>query len=414
MHFYLHIPFCRQKCPYCKFALTPIFNEAKKKRYIAHLKNEILSSLWKSKTRRGEELPTTKEEETEDFSGRNLPPYGHPLYKEGLSTIYFWWGTPSVLSLDEVQDILNCFPDIGKDTEISFECNPEDITSEYIGWLLWLGINRLSIWVQSLNNETLKAIHRSDRESILDALSCITDTVTHTHTHTQRSQNNNFEGGENSTALSSVCVSVSQLPSLNIDFIIGLPFSKSWETLDWIKALHQAFPFMTHTSVYMLEDGHYPASWKQNSMNEEQIEREYSEVCEYFVSIGWHHYEISNWSKPGYECRHNQWYWDHSEYQGFGLSATSYSDSTRSEKSTSFAGYYRGEKSYEDILDDGAIALEKIIFGIRTFSLLEEDFDREILKELNGQWYIEIPNGKIVLTPTWIFRENTIIRRLIV
>ncbi len=395
MHFYLHIPFCRQKCPYCKFALTPIFNEAKKKRYIAHLRQEIntyLLSSWGTK----------------DLSWVGADS-SYCRNDKKAKTIYFWWGTPSVLSLDEVADILSCFKR-NENTEVSFECNPEDITSEYGEWLLWLGINRLSIWVQSLNNETLKAIHRSDRESILDALSCITDIVT----HTQRSQNNNFEGGENSTALSSVCVSVSQLPSLNIDFIIGLPFSKSWETLDWIKALHQAFPFMTHTSVYMLEDGHYPASWKQNSMNEEQIEREYSEVCEYFVSIGWHHYEISNWSKPGYECRHNQWYWDHSEYQGFGLSATSYSDSTRSEKSTSFAGYYRGEKSYEDILDDGAIALEKIIFGIRTFSLLEEDFDREILKELNGQWYIEIPNGKIVLTPTWIFRENTIIRRLIV
>ena len=395
-HSYLHIPFCRQKCPYCKFALTPVFDAAKKRRYIAHLKKEIQDYFLSSWACEG----SARCWDTADSSYRQND--------RGTNTIYFGWGTPSVLSLDEVRELLELFP-WRENIEVSFECNPEDITENYIEWLLCLGINRLSIGVQSLNNETLKAIHRSDRESILDALSCITDAMI----PTQKNKDNNFEEREYNAIVSSFWVTASQPPSLNIDFILGLPFSKPWETLRDIRILHEQFPCITHTSVYMLEDGYYPASWKQDSIQENEMESEYTKICEYFNSIGWHHYEISNWSKGGYECRHNQSYWDHSEYRWFGLSATSFSGLNRSEKSASFAWYYRSEMSYEDLLDEEDLALEKIIYGIRTFSLPEGDFDRSILSTLQEKWYIQIENGKIVLTPTWIFRENTIISTLI-
>ena len=91
----------------------------------------------------------------------------------------------------------------------------------------------------------------------------------------------------------------------------------------------------------MLEEGMYPKDWKKNSINEIEIEQEYAAICQYFESLRWNHYEISNWAKPEYESVHNRGYWNHTNYRGFGLSATSYEDGKRWENSTSFSHYYR-------------------------------------------------------------------------
>ena len=379
MNFYIHIPFCRQKCPYCKFALTPIFDEAKKRRYIAHLKHEIQGYFEISRSR-------------------------------NIDTIYFWWGTPSVLTLEEVADILSCF-EKGETTEISFECNPEDITSEYVNGLFQLGITRLSIGIQSLNDDTLKAIHRSDRASISHALDAIWSVIAR---------------NESVPVTNDVAIQVPEILdcfvprndknttlSINIDFILGLPYSKVWETLENIRELHDRFPFITHTSVYMLEDWLYPKEWSGTSISEYGIEQEYADICAYFDTLGWTHYEISNWSKPGYECQHNQGYWNHTNSRGFGLSATSYEGGKRWENSHSFSGYYQWDKIQEEFLTDEQIELEKIIFDIRTFSLSEGDFSKTKIEELIAKKYITRKEGKILLTPTWIFRENTIISELI-
>jgi oxygen-independent coproporphyrinogen-3 oxidase len=112
--------------------------------------------------------------------------------------------------------------------------------------------------------------------------------------------------------------------SINIDFILGLPYTTSGEILHAIKELHNQFPHITHTSVYMLEDEVYPKHWKANSITEDQMQTEFLDIIDYFQSIGWHHYELSNFAKPGYESVHNQAYWDHSDTRGFGLSAASY------------------------------------------------------------------------------------------
>ena len=137
MNTYIHIPFCRQKCSYCKFALTPIFDDYKKKKYLHFLEKEIRKKLGK-------------------FSDRKI------------NTIYFGGGTPSVLSIDEIQRILQLFPKNKK--EISFESNPEDLDKNYLEKLFSLGINRLSIGVQSLNNDTLLTIDRQNNKSIFFAL----------------------------------------------------------------------------------------------------------------------------------------------------------------------------------------------------------------------------------------------------
>ncbi len=419
MNYYLHIPFCRQKCPYCKFALTPIFTELKKRRYIEYLKKEIREYFLSSWVN------------TKDLSWRPADLSTSPEYSgsarddKKVNTIYFWWGTPSILTLDEVRSILECFPAPSPWWEgwgeVTYECNPEDITSEYVAWILALGTNRLSIGIQSLNDQTLKAIHRSNRESILRALETIKIVIARSHSVSVNDDVAIQVSEKRSTGLLRASqwprIKPSNIPtyqqSLNIDLILGLPFSRPWETLANIRELHEAFPHITHTSVYMLEDGHYPKDWKWESITEEEMQEDYRTICEYFDSIGWHHYEISNWSKPGYESVHNRWYWDHTNTRAFGLSGTSYVDGRRWTNASSFSGYYAGKNESEEILNGQEIHLEKIIHWLRTFSLDEAWFTRDILNTLKKNGDIHIIDGKIILTPAWIFRENFILGELV-
>lgn len=366
-YFYLHIPFCRQKCPYCKFALTPVFDELKKKRYIEYLKKEI----------------------REYFSGQNT--CDPSLYQREIKTIYFWWGTPSILSLDEVRDILECFPERIGECEITFECNPEDITTEYIVWLLNLSINRISLGVQSLNNESLSAIHRSNESTIFAAM----DSICHAITQTWK-----------------VWISV------NIDFILGLPHVRKWETLENIQRLHREYPYITHTSVYILEKWIYPKSWKSHTLEDDILKQEFIDVLEYFEDIWWNHYELSNWARPGYESRHNQSYWDHSDIRGFWLSAASYVWWERYSNSDSFSGYYKWVRIWEELLTPEQIAIEELMFWLRTSGGYDIgnpciDLNQMKIQEFISKWLI-VQVGKIIkLTKTWIFLIDYIISELI-
>lgn len=360
MHFYIHIPFCRQKCPYCKFALTPIFDDLKKKRYLEYLKKEIREYFFKL------------EQYDEKLSGK---------------TIYFWWGTPSILSHHETREILECFPFYKeKGVEISFESNPEDLTKEYVRWLFELGITRLSVGVQSLNDETLRAIHRSDRKSIFQALNAIRESL-----------------------------SDFSWISINVDFILGLPYAKPWEILENIWDLHTQFACISHTSTYILEDEKYPKDWKANSLTEREIKEEFLEILGYFEWKDWHHYELSNFSRPRYECKHNQSYWDHSSYRGFGLSASSYEAWTRWNNAPSFSEYFAGKINDEEILTSEQIEIEKMMFWLRTdgYDIEKCRINREKLDEFLREKLITKTNEKIKLTKTWIFLIDHIMSELI-
>lgn len=353
--FYIHIPFCRQKCPYCKFALTPIFDEAKKRRYIAYLENEIKEYF---------------------------------LKWWNIKTLYFGGWTPSILSHDEIREILKCFPDYKYAEEITLEANPEDITEEYIRWVFDLGINRLSIGIQTLNNLSLKEIHRSNKEDIYWALESI----------------KNIRNKYWKNAI-----------SINIDFILWLPYTKKWETLQGIKEIHKSFPFITHTSVYMLEDEKYPKNWKENSLSENEIQKEFLEIMEYFESLRWNHYELSNFAKPWYESIHNKSYWNHSSYRGFWLSASSYEDRTRFTNASSFSWYYEGKVEESEILSDKQIEIEEMMFWLRKngWSYTNTKYNQWKIDSLILDGIIEIQNKKIRPTKTWIFLLDHIMSELI-
>jgi coproporphyrinogen III oxidase-like Fe-S oxidoreductase len=136
----------------------------------------------------------------------------------------------------------------------------------------------------------LKEIHRSDRNTIFGALESIGSALF----LSSRGKRDLPQGADSSYRQNYKRDSI----SLNIDFILGLPFVKPGETLAGIQELHARFPYITHTSVYMLEDEKYPKHWRANSITEDEMQSEFLAIVDYLESIGWHHYELSNWARP--------------------------------------------------------------------------------------------------------------------
>lgn len=134
------------------------------------------------------------------------------------------------------------------------------------------------------------------------------------------------------------------------------------ETQSALEELHGTFTAITHTSVYLLEDEKYPSHWKYLCLTGSEMQREFESIIDYFDELGWNHYELSNWAKPGYESIHNRGYWDHSTVRGFGLSASSYVDGIRFTNASSFQAYYRGERIMEENLTPEQIEIEKMMF----------------------------------------------------
>lgn len=346
--FYIHIPFCRQKCLYCKFALTPRFDDAKKRRYLAHLEKEI--GVY--------------------FSMRE---------REKARTIYFWWGTPSLLSLDEVKKILSLFSH-DEMTETTLECNPEDISESFLLWLREIGVNRISLGVQSLSPAVLHAVGRSDAREVYKALDILRQV---------------------------------QWKNLNIDMILGLPHEKSGAIFSAVKTLHTKYENISHTSIYMLEEGIYPKEWARVQIPEEHMQEEYRVIRSYFSEEKWHQYEISNWAKPWYECRHNQGYWDHTEIRGFWLASASYEAWVRTENASSFSGYYDGKIKYEERIDAEELIKERLIFGVRTFHLEPDLVPEDVGKSLIAQWLLERKSWWYTPTDRGILLENTLLLTLL-
>ncbi|MDD5377124.1 MAG: radical SAM family heme chaperone HemW [Candidatus Gracilibacteria bacterium] len=353
MFFYLHIPFCRQKCRYCKFALTPKFDELKVRTYIDALKREI-----------GDFFST------------------HP--EVSIKTVYFGGGTPSVLTGEQIAEILDVFrrqKGFADISEITLESNPEDISSEYLDALSRLGINRLSLGVQTLNNESLRMVGRADSNgSIFQALDAIAE---------------------------------GPIGNVSIDLIAGLPGTAPEQIVsDLTEIFSRATP--KHVSIYMLEDESYPASWKPHLPDEGTIRSEYRSGMEWLQSRGFYRYELSNFALPGFESKHNQSYWNHSDYQGFGLSSASFVGGERFANSSSFMGYYRGEKQTDGILSSESRNIERIMFGFRTSGVsLDELQNRSMVEKFREEGLLEVRENKVFPTSTGIFLIDYIIGELI-
>ena len=269
---YVHIPFCHQICPFCSFAV-------RKNRPSIH--GEYLEAVLLETGRRVQGITISD-----------------------LESLYIGGGTPSVLSSTEIiflmQGIRQSWP-LSKDCQISLECNPEDVQSNYLGALLSSGVNRLSIGVQSFQQEFLKNLGRN-----------------HTVEHLRM----------NLIALKDV-----GWTNFNVDLMFGLP-NQTLEQFQFdVKKALEWDP--THLSFYALELAEQTPFGKSERIQKSWQDSQeittdmYLWATEYLVNNGWEHYEVSNFAKPNYQGRMNQMVWNGSGYLGVGVGAHSYDGKSR-------------------------------------------------------------------------------------
>lgn len=269
---YLHIPFCQIKCSYCAFN-TYIHLEAWIEPFVEALIREIR------------------------WIGRLRP--GH-----GVKTVYFGGGTPSLLHSDQISAVLQAVCGVFSllpEAEISLEANPGDVSPEYLSTLRMAGVNRLSIGMQSSNQNELDLFsRRHGYEDVVQAVAA--------------ARKAGFD-------------------NVNLDLIYGFP----GQTLDtWQHSLQQALALRPeHVSLYALglEDGTALQSWVRHGRlpaPDDDLAADMYDLADALLSAaGYEQYEISNWSKPGYECRHNLQYWRNLPYPGLGPGAHGFVEGVR-------------------------------------------------------------------------------------
>lgn len=355
---YIHIPFCTSKCKYCRFASFSWINELKIQNYVNFLCQEI-----------------------NNFS------YDDKIF---LETVYFWWWTPSTLNFLQFEQIFSALKNrfsFSKNIEINIESTPEKITFENISFWEKIWINRLSIGIQSLNEKTLFEISRTKKWNIFECF----ETLEKYFFKNKKSK-----------------------MSISLDFIIGLPFVKSGELLENIKYVLEKYTFLKHISIYMLEEYFevpeeidskfdeiiYPNSWKKNSLKQENFLEEYLSIKKYLEKKWIKKYEISNFAKPWFECKHNLWYWNHKENLAFWLWAHGFLDNVRFSNSENFLEYYSWKNIKKEKIWKKEKFLENLMFWLRTSGIDEKNkkfLNEEKLKYFLEFWYLFEKNWKIIL-----------------
>ena len=292
---YIHVPFCRHKCPYCSF-VSYDHREADTLLYLSALKKELIQSA----------------------SG------------ECVRSVYFGGGTPSLLSAKHIGEIILAISRlfaVDQAAEISLEANPGTVNREYLTAIRRLGVNRLSLGVQSLNDCELAMLGRIH-------------TAAEARDAVQQARDSGFD-------------------NLSLDLIYGLP----GQTLaGWQQTLDEAMTMRPeHLSLYSLtleEDTPMWKAIKQGSWPglDPDISADQYELAEDLLAAhGYGHYEISNWAMAGLECRHNLTYWRNLPYLGVGVAAHSYLDGHRLANTTSLDKYladFSEETSAEPEMDE--------------------------------------------------------------
>lgn len=324
---YVHVPFCAHRCGYCDFTLIARRDD---------LIGDYLASL---------------EREIERTS---LP------LKPTIETLFFGGGTPTHLSPDELSRLFGVVAQhfhLAPDAEVSVEANPLDLTDEKIKRLAELGVNRISLGVQSFSSDALKILERDHQpDQIRDVV---------------RRLESNFN-------------------NISFDLIFGVP-GQSLE--NWRDTLQQAIDLKpTHLSTYGLTFEHGTAFWTRRERGEmanipEDLERdEYALAMEMLPAAGYEQYEISNFAQAGFECRHNHVYWSGDEYWAFGPGAARYLHGRRETNIRSVLGWLaRLESGRSPVADEEELtaehrARELVYLGLRR----NRGVDREQFRSKTG------------------------------
>ena len=299
---YIHIPFCNYICAYCDFCKV-FYN----KKYI----NKYLNTLEK-------EIKT-------NYRG------------ELITSLYIGGGTPSSLSIDELEkllDILKIF-NLSKDCEFTFESNPDSLTIDKIKLLKKYGVNRVSLGVETINNKLQDIIERrTDKDTVIN---CI------------------------------INIKNIGITNINVDLIYAI----KGETLEDLK---QDLEFLIsldvpHVSTYSLiiEDN---TKLKINNIKniDKSLDREmYDTISSILKDNGYIHYEISNFARVGYQSKHNLKYWENKHYYGFGTGASGYIDNIRYTNTRSITKYIDGKFIYNtEVLTKKDEMFYEIMLGLRT------------------------------------------------
>lgn len=372
---YLHFPFCESKCPYCDFYSIPIDHKAS----------------------------TGSIEAVISESGRAADTvYGSFAY----DTIYIGGGTPSLMDPDEINRILEslqAYFNIEKNAEITIECNPSSLTEEKIEEYLKIGINRISLGVQSFDKAHLKTLGRL---------------------HT----------GENAIETCQI-ISESGFKNINLDLIYGIPdqTNAEWES-DLKTAIELALEHISAYNLVIESETKFGELYSQNRLNlpsdEDQLQM-YSILNEHMKNASYRRYEISNFSKPGFECRHNLKYWTGKPYLGLGPSAVSYDGKTRRKNKADIENYLKSAKegidflSETEIIDRETALRESIMSGLRlaegvSLEVLKDRFDHDLLENkrdtidsLLSEGMITIEDEFLRLTDKALFISDSVMLKLI-
>ena len=368
---YIHIPFCKRRCIYCDFFSTT--QSEKKSAYVRALCREL--------------------EMRRDYVGG-----------EEIETIYLGGGTPSQLTEEELKAIFASIYHIYKvreDAEITLEANPDDLTPEYVAMLRQLPVNRISMGIQTFQEETLMLLHR--RHTATQAIEAF-----------RRCREAGFQ-------------------NISIDLMYGLP----GETLEtWKEDLRQAINLRPeHISAYHLIYEEDTALWKLREQHQvEEADEDLSvslfeTLIDRLTEAGYQHYEISNFSLSDLHSRHNSSYWTGKKYLGCGPSAHSFNGVSRQWNVASLEGYIKGVE--EGVLDYEVEELDLytryndyVLTSIRTcwgmsLSKLRSEFGEELYrycmrmaKPHEDQGVLENREGVLRLTRKGIFVSDGIMSDL--
>ena len=349
---YIHIPFCESRCAYCDFYSTTLLSHCEA--YIETACRELKSRL-------------------------------HELGGEQIKTIYFGGGTPSTLTIEELERICKCITDSMvidgmSNIEVTLEANPDDLTEDYVQGLRTLPINRISMGIQSFHDRTLHLVGR--RHTATEAIEAV-----------RRCQRLG-------------------LTNISIDLIYGLP----GETLeDWSYSLDQAIALgVPHISAYHLTYEEGTRLWRMKEqgivspIDEEQSIAAFKMLRAKLLGAGYKHYEISNFALPNCHSRHNSSYWQGIRYIGIGPGAHSYDGTNRRWNLSNLSNYIatpEGEEvpheiehlSMEERYDERIITELRTAKGIN-LELLLNDFGEHYHTHLMNQAMPYIDRGQLIKT----------------
>ena len=366
---YVHIPFCTQICYYCDFSKVFIKNQPVDS-YLEHL--------------------------LEEFQSYDI---------QKLRTLYIGGGTPTALSAPQLEILLKGLTknlDLSSLEELTIEANPGDLDADKIAVLKNSAVNRVSLGVQTFDDKMLKKIGRS---------------------HLEKDIYENIDR-----------LKLAGFDNISIDLIYALPGQTMEQVKDNVaKAIGLNIPHMSLYSLILENHTVFMNRMRRGKLPLPKEELE-AEMFEYIITelerAGFEHYEISNFSKPSFESRHNLMYWDNAEYYGIGAGASGYVNGVRYKNHGPIRHYLSAVEEgnariTEEHLSQKEQMEEEMFLGLRkksgiSMSRFEEKFGRsfeglygEIVRDLVQQGLMQIEGDRVRMTKRGLFLGDTVAERFI-